>query len=334
MRVALIACGLAACFEPRPVPGVPCADNGACPAGLVCVPRSFTCERTPGGTHGDAGIDPDASLADAVDAPCIGSVELELTGEIETFVVPDCASRIAIEAWGASGGNGPTASAIGGRGARASGTFELPRGATLRILVGERGRDAANGSTQAGGSGGGGSFVALADDTPLLVAGGGGGGSINSGGGAFPGGHGQADTAGQAGGGNGGAGGTDGSGGGTWPWQGWHSGTGGGGFSGDGSADSNGAGQYGSPNGRGRSFLSGGAGGAAGSQGRAGGFGGGGAAGFTGAGGGGYSGGGSANALGQAQYGGGGGGSFSSGSASKLDSGVQDGNGRVTLSWE
>lgn len=98
---------------------------------------------------------------------------------IQEWTVPaDGAYRItALGAQGGDHGNGRA----GGRGARMSGDFELAKGQTLKILVGQRGGERNGSSNNNGtGGGGGGSFIALADNTPLLVAGGGGAAGVDS----------------------------------------------------------------------------------------------------------------------------------------------------------
>ena len=264
-------------------------DNATCGdcAAVVCEEGFDDCD-------GDATNGCEVLLCGGTcDAPG-GSATFVYTGAIEAFEVPDCASTLTVEAWGAQGGGGPTVT--GGLGAYISGTFTVDGSEALDILVGGAGADASNSSSQGGGSGGGGSFVVGTDDTPWVIAGGGGGAlySLEGVGGnprELNGGPGQITEAGQAGD-AGGAGGTEGNGGETWAWTGWHSATGGGGFLSSGSAASNGNGSFGTANQPGTAFLDGGAGGLGGDQGRDGGFGGGGSAGFTGGGGGGYSGGG------------------------------------------
>lgn len=254
----------------------------------------------------------------------------DYTGSIETYTVPDGVTSIRIETRGAQGGGG-LSGVVGGQGAIMIGTFDVTPGDELKILVGGEGIAGTDDGPQAGGSGGGGSFVATSADEPMIIAGGG-GGAMGRAGLLVDGGAGQTGEAGQAGEGLGGAGGADGNGGDTWPWPGWHSGTGGGGFYTDGSADSNGnTAAFGTINGRGISFVSGGAGGIGGSLGRAGGFGGGGAAGFTGAGGGGYSGGGSGTHDAPAAHSGGGGGSYNEGTDQDNTAGANEGNGQIII---
>lgn len=109
---------------------------------------------------------------------------------IQLWTIPHTGTY-KIETWGAQGGaNYHTQRVRGGYGAYMSGEFELTKGETLRILVGQRGLDGTtddfascptNQKQGAGGSGGGGTFVVKSDNTPLIIAGGGGG---YSGGGA------------------------------------------------------------------------------------------------------------------------------------------------------
>lgn len=340
-RFALVGLAIVgACYGPTVPAGIDCSGGGACPRDFVCSPATLTCERE---GH-DAGID----TVDAIDAPpdgppCTpapaGMQTFDVTGTIVTFVVPTC-GPLRIEAWGAQGGAG-FQTHIGGKGAHVAGTFTLPVGETLKILVGGEGIAGINSSSQRSGSGGGGTFVVEGTQTPLVIAGGGGGAT----GGGFSvadGGPGQAGTAGQAGDGTvggvqGGAGGIDGNGGTTFqitnPSPGaYQQATAGGGLLTDGMGSSNGGANNGTPNGAGIAFVNGGAGGAGGSQGRDGGFGGGGSTGFTGGGGGGYSGGGNGGGN-ITTYAGGGGGSFADGTANVAEAGINAGNGRVTISW-
>ena len=79
-----------------------------------------------------------------------------------------------IEAIGAAGGYDKSSNGgiFRGRGARMEGTFNLSKGETIQILVGQEG--AINKVTYSAG-GGGGTFVVNGSNTPLIVAGGGGG---------------------------------------------------------------------------------------------------------------------------------------------------------------
>jgi hypothetical protein len=58
--VAAAAIASAGCFAPTPQPGLPCSDDGRCPAGLTCDPSTSTCVATPGidaGGDGGGSID-------------------------------------------------------------------------------------------------------------------------------------------------------------------------------------------------------------------------------------------------------------------------------------
>ena len=79
-----------------------------------------------------------------------------------------------IEAIGAAGGYDKYSNGgiFRGRGARMEGTFNLSKGETIQILVGQEG-GINNGTPSSGG--GGGTFVVNGSNTLLIVAGGGGG---------------------------------------------------------------------------------------------------------------------------------------------------------------
>jgi len=97
---------------------------------------------------------------------------------IVTFTAPAAASY-RIEAWGGSGGAGGQGSnTSGGFAADVAGTFSLPKGYQLKILVGSAGAQGTSGAS--GGSVGGGTFVVGPTMAVLLAAGGGGGGSFES----------------------------------------------------------------------------------------------------------------------------------------------------------
>ncbi|MEI6765644.1 MAG: PKD domain-containing protein [Bacteroidota bacterium] len=252
-----------------------------------------------------------------------GTQTFSYTGNMQSFTVPGiCGTTIDIEVWGARGGNASNQNAAGGLGARMKGTFTVTSGQLLNILVGQSGADA---SCTAGG--GGGTFV-VSNNVLLIAAGGGGGGGTynntpssvkdgtanNNGNTGY---NGNTLTQNAGGGGSGGNGGGCVTG----------SGGGGAGYSGNGST-CNAQG--------GNSYINGGAGGAVGSLGGntagAGGYGGGGGSEcyWDGAGGGGgYSGGGGGYYYGA----GGGGGSYNSGTNQSNASGVQSGNGQVTITW-
>ncbi|NTW31391.1 MAG: hypothetical protein HGB12_01955 [Bacteroidetes bacterium] len=219
------------------------------------------------------------------------------TGSIQSWTVPTGVTSITIEAFGAQGGGNS------GLGARMKGTFSVTPGQILKILVGQQG---GTGSSN-GHGGGGGTFVTDNSNNPLIVAGGGAYGGL-----------GLTTTSG----GNGcGTGGTGGNGGATC------NGCGGGaGLTGNGADPSSCNVAKG-----GKSFTNGGAGGAAGASGGAGGFGGGGGGEWScvgaAGGGGGYSGGGGGSNGGVS----GGGGSFNGGINQSNSSGIQSGNGMLTI---
>ena len=105
---------------------------------------------------------------------CTGSQTFTFTGAQQTFTVPACATSIIVDAFGAEGGTSTGEQGgqlvLGGRGARARGTFSVVGGQAINVLVGGRGRD-----SNCGSGGGGGSFVVRGNQI-LLIAGGGGGG--------------------------------------------------------------------------------------------------------------------------------------------------------------
>lgn len=335
------------CFSPEIPDGLACGADGVCPGAQICG-SAGVCVQFDEARDDLPSIGPDAGQTDAAiealepDAaipadPTVQTLGFEYTGVITNFVVPAGVTLVTLEAFGAEGGagNGPE---VGGKGARMKGDIDVQPGDVLRILVGERGKDAVLlplEFEQGGGSGGGGSFVVSGSGAALMIAGGGGGASYRPT--LLNGGDGQTTEAAQAGGGGaeGGAGGDPGLGGSTNSNSGgFHVGTGGGGFAtgGVGLSDGN-AGSYGTPNAPGSSFIDGGAGGIAGTKGRNGGFGGGGSAGFCGGGGGGFAGGGAGDHT-AADHGGGGGSSYNAGVNQDNSAGVRTGNGLVLISWK
>jgi len=151
------------------------------------------------------------------------------TGGLQYFIAP-VSGVYDITAFGAQGGAGVAAAAVGGLGAEIGGDVTLIAGERLTILVGGEGGSLKNSSlAYAAAGGGGGSFVALGNlggYAPLVVAGGGGGGGFSGG----------AGLKGAVGGGPGnfGAGGAGGAG--SIPGAGAFDGGGGGGFNGAGGA--------------------------------------------------------------------------------------------------
>lgn len=248
------------------------------------------------------------------------------TGTIQSFTVPS--NWVIIDALGAQGGTGANG---GGKGAEVVTAASITPGQTLCVLPGVQGGNYGSG----GAGGGGGSFVyaissgtcasnlASISTSNLLVAAGGGGGSGNSTAGldglAPVGAATAGASAGSAGDQSGGAGGTGGNGGGAIT----NSGGGGGLLTG-------GAWANGVPGGS--SLLAGASGGSGYGSG---GFGGGGAGSDTGGGGGGFNGGGAGGINPLVGGGGGGGGSYSIGAplSPYTKSGINSGNGFVTLCY-
>jgi hypothetical protein len=250
-----------------------------------------------------------SSTSNSVSVASPTVVTYDYSGSQQSFVVPNGATRVKLEAWGAEGGsNTAGAPNVGGKGGYVSGYLDVTPGQTLYLFAGGRG---GNGNMAggyngggAGGSGGGGSGGGGASDVRIggtassnrvLVAGGGGGawyqpGGAGGGGGALgtsPGGNGGVNGgnggSGASVGGGGGGGGTTGTAG-----TGGTGGTGGGGGGGgtalsDGTNGTDGGTQFGGQGGK--SALNGGAGGNAGGGGNGGSGGGGGYAGGGGGGG-------------------------------------------------
>ena len=282
---------------------------------------------TPGGPIGRSG----PSLAQAraglsgsgTDAWKNDTAFFNTSNGIQLWTVP-ANGNYRIEAFGASGGDNPSAVGQRGLGARMRGDFALASGEIIRILVGQRGRDHA--SSSHAGSGGGGTYVVRTpyntNGSILVIAGGGGGGgnvgsdvadavtsnngvSASSGSGGTSGNGGSAGSASPPGGGGGGF------------------------FSSGGDAPGVGGAEYGRG---GQGFIQGGVGGLGNNtSGYAGdgGFGGGGSGYGGGGGGGGYGGGGGGQWS--PGYYGGGGGSFNNGSNQSNTAATRDGDGQVII---
>ena len=241
-----------------------------------------------------------------------GAVTINATHQgIQEWTVP-ATGTYTIEVHGAEGGYPTNYLGMSGKGARMKGEFQLNKSVVLEILVGQEGS-----SSTHDGTGGGGTFVSHNNNTPIIVAGGGGGGSSSSSGGnGLTGTSGGASSDGaQGGGGSNAQGGTASS-----------NAASGAGFTGNSQPGSH-------QSHLGYSFVNGGNGGHG--QYRNdfdGGFGGGGSShggGWGGGGGGGYSGGGAYNWG----YGGGGGGSFNSGTNQDNQAGVNEGHGKVIITY-
>jgi hypothetical protein len=315
---------------------VPCDDGNACTDGDgcdqgSCVPGSdLDCDDSNICT--DDSCDPDSGCSNEAvvdETPCgeelhciagqcvdvcklvPGSKTFAVTKSIENWIVPECVESVTVEAWGAQGGKNNPCSQTGGRGARIKGTFAVTPGETLRVVVGEVGKNRGSDQANQGGTGGGGSFVWHSAGTALMVAAGGGGaGAIcTSGGNAnnSPGVGGVTGNCGTKDRRNINSGGCDGNNGstGNCAGRGWNT------------IKSNPAGT--------------------GSGGSQGGYGGGGEPGssHSGGGGGGYGGGGCKPYTGGSgdAAGGGGGGSYNGGSNASADSDVKNGSGSVVISW-
>ena len=242
---------------------------------------------------------------------------------IQSWTVPSSGTYL-IDCVGASGGNAPSYSKVGGMGARMRGVFTFTAGQVVQVLVGQAG---ANGCGNGGG--GGGSYV-VTGGTVVIAAGGGGGCSSDQNGV-----HATTLTAGTQDIPAISLGGTNGNGGATCN-SGSYNGGGGGGYNlgtaGNGQTPTTGGGG-------GQSFLNGGLGGfghlnsSVGPQGGFGGGGGGSNCTVGGGGGGGYSGGAGGQHLNQcttaSRSGGGGGGSMNAGSSQTNTPAFNTGAGRV-----
>ncbi len=275
--------------------------------------------------------------------------EVTVSNGIQSWTVP-YTGTYTITVYGAQGSIGSSSSSkAGGKGAKISGEFSLTKNDVIKILVGQQGLEG-----DYMGGGGGGSYVVTSNDTPLIIAGGGGGGMGTSGNsrGHRDGGPGLTGTSGgdsEITPGNFGAA-ASGSGGGARA-RGGSNGYGGGGSvaGGGGGFIGNGGKGWGSQTNNianaGLSFLNGGTGGdISGTRSNRtssdGGFGGGGASHDSsvstngyGGGGGGYSGGGGGNWNGSQSGNGGGGGSYNSGSNQSNASDINEGHGKVIISW-
>ena len=264
-----------------------------------------------------------AQVSSAYTGTSLDSAVTINTQGIQEWTVP-ASGTYSIEVWGASGGTN------GGLGAKIVGSFTLAANDLLKLAIGQMGTMSSAYTDSSGG--GGGSFVVKGGNA-LLVAGGGGGGtrstntslvdgSINSSGnndsGVNP-----AST--------GGTNGNGGNAGGVW------GGSGGGGFL------ANGSNGYSSNtemlNSGGKSWANGLLGGINSdpsyNYGREGGFGGGGASSWASGGGGGYSGGAGKYSAGSGSEkpSGGGGGSFNSGVNQNNSAGVNNGHGKVVITF-
>ncbi len=175
-----------------------CAETETCQGGL-CVPNAPDCPADKDCTGLQCGPDPvcGESCGECTppkacqDGQCSGCQPVpgmktfEFTGKVEYFVVPDCVTQVAIEAWGAQGGNAEKgyycSKGYGGLGGYASCALAVQPGESLSVRVGgaQICSDAQgwNGGGQPGG--GGASDVRRAGDSfsdRVVVAAGGGAG--------------------------------------------------------------------------------------------------------------------------------------------------------------
>jgi hypothetical protein len=295
-------------------------------------------------------IQPSASYA--VSADCTVSAgqyckaTFSYSGAREDWVVPSGITSVAIDAAGAAGGDGTSAS---GKGARTQETITVTPGETLSVYVGQQGLQGGNSlstgyvspATKLGGGGGGGTFLFRSLTTPLVASGGGGGGqgpccySGLAAYAAWPGLDASITTTGTSGATNSGAygaGGSSGNGGSTTASNG--AGGGGGIISDGGYGSSTGQQGRGLPNGLTGGTASTTCNTAWGTGGNGGFGGGGGACGGAGGGGGGYSGGGGGGGYSHWGAGGGGGSYYLPAAASfSQTSGFQSGNGYLTITY-
>jgi hypothetical protein len=262
-----------------------------------------------------------------------GKVTIATQG-IQQWTVP-ATGTYRVEAWGAKGGG-----ENGGKGARIIGDLALSAGSVVRVLVGQRGEQTAQGSGAGfGAGGGGGTFVYLSQNQPLIIAGGGGGQAQGGNGGQGSATGADINSTGGTGNGAGGSNGGGGAGG-----QNVGSFSTGGGGAGLSSNGANGL-DLRNPEGKGgESPTNGGKGGefthqtssyASGNAGD-GGFGGGGGMSDNsgaGGGGGGYNGGGGGNNYASNWGAGGGGGSYNAGTNQSNTAGANAGQGKVTITW-
>jgi hypothetical protein len=144
--------------------------------------------------------------------PATGSATFNYTGGAQTFAVPQCATSITIDAYGAQGGSGTQ---VGGLGGRAVGIRAVTVGTTLTVVVGGVGQNVpttGNVNGFAGGFNGGGAvreYTTWTGQTEGASGTGGGASDVRSGGTALAnriivagGGGGAGNTPGGAGGGS------------------------------------------------------------------------------------------------------------------------------------
>jgi hypothetical protein len=97
------------------------------------------------------------------------------TGAAQTFTVPAGVTQLAVDAWGAQGGD--NAGGDAGKGGRATATLAVTPGEVLQVNVGGRGGDTSTGVAPGGWNGGGSGGNATPMDIFFDASGGGGGGA-------------------------------------------------------------------------------------------------------------------------------------------------------------
>ncbi len=152
-----------------------CDDSNVC-TDDSCSPQSG-CLHDPVADETPCGDDLHCIAGECVDVckPIPGTKTFTVIKGIENWTVPECIESVTIEAWGGQGGKNSPCSQAGGKGARMKGTFAVIPGETVRVVVGEMGKNRGSNTSNHGGTGGGGSFVWRSAGTELLVAAGGGG---------------------------------------------------------------------------------------------------------------------------------------------------------------
>ena len=177
----------------------PCDDGNACTTADLCAAGKCTGGAPLGCNDGNVCTDdsckpasgcafvnvPDNTSCGAgkacVAGQCVGNCTagnqtFSYTGNVQTFVVPNC-STITVQAYGGAGGNGwnqdvSSTLGMGGKGGSATATITATPGETLYVYVGGKGQDSASGVPGKGGYNGGGNGA-----TKYNYQGGGGGGA-------------------------------------------------------------------------------------------------------------------------------------------------------------
>ncbi|MBM4355867.1 MAG: hypothetical protein FJ109_19115, partial [Deltaproteobacteria bacterium] len=167
-----VECTLDSCDKVAGCQNVPdaskCNDSNACTndscdikSGCLYVPVANGTPCTVGGLPGKC----QGGVCAADCQP--GTQTFNHTGAPTTYALPSCASKVTIEAWGASGGDEEVG--VGGKGAYMKGDFTGLSGKTLEVRVG--GQGAKGTCSICGGGGGGGSFAWVqGSNDPLILA--------------------------------------------------------------------------------------------------------------------------------------------------------------------